>query len=152
MAHHISGIIGPVDELIRFSREKGLHRPASLVGDLGFLPLSDKHLDHLFPEQGGFDDEMTHFSEALKKALCDLTEHSVMAYVETGYFGGQGDQAAVVYYRGKCVYGPHRAPIGPISEALGLLGVVANASDHDAFGAAGLYRHRSNGGWIEEGQ
>jgi hypothetical protein len=152
MAHYISGIVGPMDELIRFSRDNGLHLPAELIGDLGFLPLSDEHLDHLFSEQGAFDDEMTYLSAALKEALRNLTEHSVMAYIETEYFGGQGDQAAVVYYRGECVYGPHRAPIGPISEALGLLGVVTNASDHDAFETAGLCRHRSNGGWIKEGQ
>ena len=150
MGHYISGIIGPADELDRFSRENGLHLPARLVGDLGFLPLSDRHLDQLFPEQGEFDDQMTYLSMALKKPLRELTERSVMAYIETEYFGGQGSQAAVVYYRGECVYGPHQAPIGPISEALGLLGVVANASDHDAFETAGLCRHRSNQDWIEE--
>jgi hypothetical protein len=115
MGRYISGIIGPTAELIRFSDENGLHPPATLVNDLGFLPLSDSHLDQLFPEQGVFDGQMTYLSAALKKALRELTNDSVMAYIETEFIGGQGTQAAVVYYRGDCVYGPHQAPIGPIS-------------------------------------
>ena len=150
MGHNISGIIGPVDELIRFSRDSSLHPPARLTGDLGFLPLSDEHLDYLFPEQGDFDHEMTYLSAALKNALRDLTGDSVMAYIETDFFGGQGEEAAVVYNRGECVYGPHRAPVGPISQALALLGVVAHPTHHDAFETAGLGRHRSNEDWIEE--
>ena len=150
MGHYISGIVGRADDLSRFAQDHGLHSPAKLIGELGFLPLSDEHLDHLFPEQGDFDHRMTYLSEALKEALLGLSQRGAVAYIETEYHGGQRGQAGVAYDRGECVYGPRRDRFGPISEALAFLGVQGEVGGIDAFQAAGFGRHRHNEDWIEE--
>ncbi|WP_317444629.1 hypothetical protein [Streptomyces collinus] len=77
-----------------------------------------------------------------------------VAYVEAEYFGGVGEQRAVVCDGGAVVLGPLHleegqpfAPAGsPISQALRRLGVVARAGG-DEFSAAGLDRYRHGEAW-----
>ncbi len=72
-----------------------------------------------------------------------------VAYVETEYFGGNGVQSAAVWERGAIAFGPKQADVGPINEALRLLG-VERTNAKDEFDTVGLGRHRGNKGWIEE--
>ena len=150
MGHYISGIVAKRESLTNFSTTNGLHPPADLIIGLGFLPLSDDHLDMLFPVQGEFDDSMTYLSEALKTTLAFLSADEMVAYVETEYFGGQGAQGATVYYRGQCVFGPISNDASPISDAMRLLGITVEPGQHDEFEAVGFCRHRNNEDWIEE--
>jgi hypothetical protein len=149
MGHYISGIIGPTPILSRFALLHALHPPARLSGQLGFLPLSDDHLDSIFPEQGQFDESMLYLSEALKGALASLSKQGLVAYVETEYQGGQGEQRATVYEDGRCLMMPRAAVRGPVSQAMKLLGVFRRKGDSDEFDAAGLGNHRRNERWIE---
>lgn len=149
MGHCITGIVSDLPRLRRFSSEFGLHSPAPLVGDLGFLPLDDEHLDRLFPEQGGFDPSMTYVSTALKAALMRLSREGAAAFIETGYHGGAGTQGATACHDGVCVMEPWEEQFGPISRALGLLGLVPGEGRIDEFEAAGLGRYRTNDDWIE---
>ena len=135
---------------MNFAVARDLHPAATLANGLGFLPLSDEHLDLLFPIQGQFDDSMTYLSEALKATLVDLSSDGPAAYVETDYFGGQGTQGATVYDCGQCVFGPITNDARPISDALRLLGVIVEPGQHDEFEAAGFCRHRNNEDWIDE--
>ena len=150
MGHYISGIVAKRDKLTSFTATNDLHPAATLTNGLGFLPLSDDHLDLLFPAQGEFDDSMTYLSDALKTTLADLSSDGIVAYIETEYFGGQGAQGATVYDRGQCVYGPITNDASPISEAMKLLGVAVEPGQHDEFEAVGFCRHRNNEDWIEE--
>lgn len=148
MGHCIAGIVSDIARLRRFSFEFGLHSPAPLSGHLGFLPLEDDLLDRLFPEQGSFDGEMTHVSSALKAALAILSEDGTVAFIETQYHGGTGTQGATVYHDGVCIMEPSEDRSGPISRALGLLGVEIGKGATDEFEAAGLNRCRNNEDWI----
>lgn len=150
MGHYISGIVAKSDALREFASSRNLHPAASLACGLAFLPLSDEHLDALFPDQGQFDDSMTYLSEALKEALTEFSAGVPVAYIETEYFGGQGAQGATVYDRGHCVFGPITNEVGAISDAMRLLGVTVAPGQHDEFEAAGFCRHRNNEDWIEE--
>lgn len=150
MGHYISGIVAKIDSVREFASTSGLHAPALLTGGLGFLPLSDDHLDMLFPVQGPFDDAMTYLPDALKAALSEMSSGGPVAYIETEYFGGQGAQGATVYNHGQCVFGPITNNAGPISEAMRLLGVTASPGHHDEFEAVGFCRHRNNEDWIDE--
>ncbi len=77
--------------------------------------------------------------------LAELSTHGPIAYVETEYFGGVGDQAAAVYSNGALVYSvgivdlddPRHGGIGNINGALELLGVDVG-DGVDAFDAVGL--------------
>jgi hypothetical protein len=150
MGHYISGLVAKRDTLMNFTAATDLHPAATLANGLGFLPLSDDHLDLLFPVHGQLDDSMTYLSEALKTTLVDLSSGGPVAYVETEYFGGQGTQGATIYDRGQCVFGPITNDARPISDALRLLGVTVEPGQHDEFEAAGFCRHRSNEDWIDD--
>ena len=150
MGHFISGIVAKIDSVREFATAAGLHQPAKLTSELGFLPLSDDHLDLLFPVQGQFDSSMTYLSDSLKTALSSLSLGGPVAFVETEYFGGQGAQGAIVFDHGRCVFGPITNDAGAISEAMKLLGVTAAPGQHDEFEAVGFSRHRSNLDWIAE--
>lgn len=65
----------------------------------------------------------------------------MLAYIETGYIGGQGVQGAAVFRDGAVMLRLGGVGRGPINAALDLLGVVASA-DRDAFDTLGLGRFR----------
>ena len=73
-----------------------------------------------------------------------------VAYVETNYFGGSGDQGAVVWARHQRVFGPARAEENVIHEALALLGDEVRSSA-DRFEALGLGSRRSSDGFARAG-
>ncbi|WP_330460835.1 hypothetical protein OIB37_30550 [Streptomyces sp. NBC_00820] len=82
-----------------------------------------------------------------------------VAYVESEYFGGVGEERAAVWDGGALVLGPLHLPEGqafprdggPVSQALRRLGVVAGATE-DEFTAVGLDRHRCGEDWIAAGR
>lgn len=150
MGHYISGIVAKIELVREFASSSSLHAPALLTDGLGFLPLSDDHLDSLFPVQGHLDDSMNYLSDALKAALSEMSAGGPVAYIETEYFGGQGAQGATVYDHGLCVFGPITNSAGAISRAMKLLGVTAAPGQHDEFDAVGFCRHRNNENWIDE--
>ena len=69
------------------------------------------------------------------------------AYIETEYFSGGGAQAAAAWMGFKTLYGPARDAIGPINQALKVIGVKCR-SGMDEFETLGLGKHRSNRSWI----
>jgi hypothetical protein len=68
-------------------------------------------------------------------------------YFETDYDGGRARQAAAAWRGAALVYGPRRGNIGPINEALALLG-VHGVGANDAFDAVGLAHHRTTDAWF----
>ncbi|MFC9846421.1 hypothetical protein ACFWFF_16350 [Streptomyces sp. NPDC060223] len=103
------------------------------VGPLGFWRLP-----------GGFDGLLARWSAA-----------GPVAYAEAEYFGGVGEQRAVVWTDGAVVLGPLHVSEGlpfpaagsPIAQALRRLGARAGGAE-DEFEAVGLGRHRHNEDWI----
>ena len=78
-----------------------------------------------------------------------LSRSGSVAYVETDYFGGAGEQAACVWSRGQRVLRPRRARGGTVNAALRLLGVQA-CGLQDEFDAVDLGRYRETGSWLAE--
>jgi hypothetical protein len=78
-----------------------------------------------------------------------LSETGPVAYVETDYFGGAGDQAATVFLRGERVLRRARARSGPVDAALRMVGVAATGFQ-DEFDTLGLGRYRETGAWVTE--
>ncbi len=82
---------------------------------------------------------------------CAISQHTRVAYIETDYFGGHGEQSSIVWDRGAVVLGPLTAstadsswgpsqesrPQWPINAALRLLGVKRKGKA-DEFAGLGL--------------
>ena len=159
MAHTISGLIGASGLLGTFSKEYGLPEPVPLKVPLHFLPLGFGQRAWLLSLSGSTDETALSLPDAhpgfmyltvgLMRLLEELSHRGDVAYIETDYFGGPGDQGAVLYRAGAAIYGPKRADIGPISEVLKLMGVQKSDSDFDEFDTAGLGRYRQNRDWIK---
>lgn len=159
MAHTISGLIGASELLQAFSKEHGLPEPLPLKVPLHFLPLGLGQRAWLLSLSGSGDEtalslpdahaDFMYLTVGLMRLLEELSRRGDIAYIETDYFGGSGDQGAVLYRTGTAIYGPERADIGPINEVLKLMGVQKGGSDFDEFDTAGLGRYRSNEDWTK---
>ena len=83
-----------------------------------------------------------------------LSLHSPVAYIETEYFGGSGDQVAMLFRQGHLALGPLRessrqgGKSGPINSVLRELGVRKRGAA-DEFEAVGLDGLRSMEEWEE---
>jgi hypothetical protein len=151
LAHIVTGIIAKPSVLEAFSREHSLHGPVALAGALAILPLREADLGSLrcAPSDGEAE-----FFQYLSKELLDLLRRSSheepLMYFETEYFGGAGGQGAVVFQDGDLIFGPHWAEVGPINQALKLLGVSCGPPARDEFEAVGLHLHRDAEGWLRQ--
>jgi hypothetical protein len=107
-----------------------------------------EHLATLFPAGSGqAHGEFWKLSPSGALWIEDLSAAGRVAYVETEYFGGVGTQAAAVWENGRTILGPKQADIGPINDALRLLGVACTQTQ-DEFAVAGLDRHRETEDWL----
>jgi hypothetical protein len=122
-------------------------------GGLMLVPLTSPLLVHVESQYPGRDVGPSRTCRMLTGALARfarrLSSTGPVAYIETDYFGGHGDQAATVFLRGQRVLRRPRAAIGPINDALALLG-VATSPLGDAFDTVGLGRYRQTGSWLAE--
>ncbi|QXE36010.1 hypothetical protein KQY30_18875 [Streptomyces sp. GMY02] len=156
MSYELQAVIAK-DEVLRCaSRDFPAARVVSLGHGMSLMPMTDQLFDAstdgtqsplgFWRLPGGFD-----------RRLADWSAAGPVAYVEAEYFGGVGDQRAAVWADGAVVLGPVHVPEGqpfgsagsPISQALRMLGVVADAAT-DEFAAVGLDRHRHGEDWIEQ--
>ena len=76
--------------------------------------------------------------------LARLSAGGAAAFIDTNYFGGDGNQGAIAARDGSIVFGPRTAPSGVVNQALRLLGVTCQKDDFDEFDALGLGRFRDN--------
>ncbi len=148
MAHNIHAFIAPraaVDGV-------GLECAAALVGlpqGLALLPITGELWSWI---HGGTDAgeqryrnlSLRRWDDADYAFLKSLARDATAAYVETDYFGGGGEQAAVAARGGSIVFGPRRAEHGPVNAALRILG-VRKQKDLDEFDTLGLRLFRDNG-------
>ncbi|WP_405820903.1 hypothetical protein OG241_34295 [Streptomyces sp. NBC_01390] len=155
MGYQLEAVIAG-DELLRTaSREVPGARVARLHQGLSLMPMTDEVFDAVTDgstEQilgfwrlpGGFDGLLAQWSTA-----------GPVAYVEAEYFGGAGEQRAVVWAKGVLTLGPVddatseglSSAVSPISQALRRLG-AGRAPGTDEFETVGLNRHRDNEGWL----
>jgi hypothetical protein len=150
MTHIIEGLIVPTAIAETISVEHAVLVPLNAAG-VAFIPMTDVLLDRLtarFPTSTAH--APTEFSKLSPSAVLWLEELSAtgrVAYLETEYFGGVGAQAAAVWERGKVILGPRQGDVGPINDALRMLGIIRTQTQ-DEFDVAGLGRHRQTEDWL----
>lgn len=126
-------------------------RVIALEQGLALLPLTDAMFDALPkvpPTEGASRDLLRFLGPAVLAFLVARSVAGPLAYVETDYFGGEGEQGAAVAQEGRLVFGPTLGD-GSINHALRLLGAAGHAG-RDEFDAVGLGRRRGNDGWLDE--
>ena len=146
MVHHITAIVTrtiPNAEKLAFF---GL--PLVELRD-GFVlvPLNAGHADH-WHERLQLPPEVDH-TERRIILDCNFTHHLAteligngrFALIETDYFGGSGEQSAVVYEGRECVMVTESGSIGPINRALRKLGAEGSFG-RDEFETLGLHQFR----------
>ena len=151
VGHTIQGLIVSPEAAAKATAVHGAVPVALNASSLAFIPMTDALFDQLatlFPD--AVDEAYGEFWKLSPSGSLWMREVSTagrVAYVETEYFGGGGAQAAAVWEAGQSIYGPKLGAVGPVNEALRLLGVVRTQTD-DEFAVAGLHRHRSNDDWL----
>jgi hypothetical protein len=132
-------------------------RPVALRGGrLWLLPLTDDRYRTVTGTRNTFlctdDDLPAMFTELL--VTCSMA--GPIAFVEADFFGGEGAQAARVWWEGELAMGPLFMSPGeeydptPISQALLTLG-VGGGGRFDAFELVGLGWHRETEDWVRLG-
>jgi hypothetical protein len=155
MSYDLQAVIAGEEVLNAAVRALSVARLASLGQGVSLMPMTDALFDSV--SEGGDTSALGFWRlpGGFAKTLADWSTAGPVAYVEAEYFGGVGEQQAVVWDGGAIVLGPLRIPEGhpfppagsAISQALRRLGVVAGAGE-DEFTALGLERHRHVEGWI----
>jgi len=152
MAHIVTGLVARHAALRAFAAARTLPAPIALTETLSLLPLGPDELDRLMPDEqrefyGGFNFLSPRLAAVFKRA----SAHATLLYFETEYFGGMGNQGAAVFRDGELVFGPQAAELGPINNALAVLGVRAVPPAVDEFETVGLHRHASVEAWATAG-
>jgi hypothetical protein len=98
------------------------------------------------------DKPLQEFPERLHTVVIEISRDTPLAYITTFYFGGQGGQDALVWDKGDLRFSPtspgyeQNWPNSPISQALRMIGVVAEAGE-DEFDTLGLGKNRETHKW-----
>ncbi len=148
MAHSIHAFIAPRAAFDDFD----LGCPAAVVDlpqELALLPITSElwswiHGDDNAGEVPYRDLGLRRWGDAEYAFVKRLARGATAAYVETDYFGGGGEQAAVAARDGNVVFGPRHGEHGPINSVLRILG-VRKEQDLDEFDTLGLRLFRDNG-------
>ncbi|MEV0740116.1 hypothetical protein AB0I51_30215 [Streptomyces sp. NPDC050549] len=139
------------DELLRAAaRSVPGARVASLAQGLSLLPMTEEVFDAVTDGSATRAPGFWRLPEGFERKLAEWSAAGPVAYVEAEYFGGVGEQRAVVWADGAIALGPLDDPavrLSAISQALRRLGATSGPA-RDEFAAVGLHRHRYNEGWI----
>jgi hypothetical protein len=148
MSHSISGFVARADVLRAGTAHLRSAYVASLAQGFGFLPVTEE----VDEETGGRTvayEQFYRLTDALARLGSAMSRGGAVAFVETDYFGGTGDQAAIAWKDGRIAFGPEKARMGAVSDALRRIG-AAKGEARDEFEAVGLDRHRGNDDWMEQ--
>lgn len=144
MGHAISALLTRAEVSVEKAAAFGL--PVIQLPQLiSMLPLTPEHLDRWSEVLGisGFKSERPLLNcNVAHHIAIQLVGEEPFAIIETDYFGGAGDQAAVVYAGESLLMSPAVAAKRPINQALRLLGVSASQGQ-DEFDTIGLGEFRT---------
>jgi hypothetical protein len=147
MGHSLQALITKFSILRDFASEYDNAIVVNLeVQSMGLLPLSFAFLDEIKPDEqkGEFPyTGLVRLTKHLETIILPLSNEYPIAYIQTEYFGGVGEQGAIAWHMEKIVYPPSIVwGIGPINMALKKLGV--NQKDGlDEFDTLGLGKFRN---------
>lgn len=147
MSHCVTAIIAGSPVIERITGDRGWIA-VDLRDGLRLLPLDDDDLDSLDIDFTQTIDGFTYLSPNLAQFCAGHSVFGPLVYLETEYFGGMGNQAAVAFAVGAPVPPTPLVGNGAINAALRSIGIVAS-SGVDEFDFVGLSRYRHTSDWKE---
>jgi hypothetical protein len=156
--HHVTALIAKNHTLATRACQFGHAIVCPLVQGYALLPITEALAKELAVYQTGTKAVLTKpvpgFSVGLQALAIEISQDSPVAYITTSYFGGRGGQDALVWNKGRLRFSPatpgydQNWPNSPISQALRLIGVVAE-EEMDEFDTIGVGKHRETQQWAE---
>jgi hypothetical protein len=161
MAYQLRGVIGRISAAQGVASALGSAAVAvPLEQGFGLVPYTTAVYDGVVA--GRVSERIKPFwwlGESLAELCARASKDAPLAYVEAEYFGGAGDQKAVLWAEGRIGLGPvttgrlSASGRGPgctaISQVLAGLGVTGTNAQRDEFLVLGLDRHRHWEDWAE---
>ncbi|WP_144394612.1 hypothetical protein [Pleionea sediminis] len=145
MGYSISG-------LVTSFKYKGNLPHKYLISDFVFIPLDSKSNGF----KGFSEKPSEELTPKIKRLAKEMSYEGKVAFIEADFFGGSGEQCAMVWENGKLIWGPKISThdsknddVGAINEALVCLGVYPHG-EKDVFSTLNLGWNRSNAEWLEE--
>ncbi|HEV2799642.1 MAG TPA: hypothetical protein VGW12_04050 [Pyrinomonadaceae bacterium] len=151
MGHTVQAFIAKAEVLRDAAQNINTARVITVAQGFGLLPNTRDFYNEVGEVDGGNElpyQEFYKLSTALANFGVECSRRGSVAYIETDYWGGEGEQAAVLWERGEVSYEPARGKLGQINDVLRRMG-VERGDDLDEFDALGLGRYRNNEDWIE---
>ncbi len=146
MGYFLDAIVGPEAALRAHAKPFKKSRIVRLGNGLALIPMTEElHLEMSGGKPMGAYNQVV---ECLSKWVQTASKGQFVAYVQAGFFGGQGTQSAIVWKDGKGTLGPMTS-FDAINQALKQMGVVAQPGK-DEFDTVGLGRHRDTEDWIKD--
>ncbi|MFJ8150572.1 hypothetical protein ACIQ6R_36905 [Streptomyces sp. NPDC096048] len=129
-------------------------RVVDLQQGLALLPLSDAFSEAVADADQPRRADFWSLPSGFDRVLAGWSKEGSVAYVESEYFGGAGEENVAVWRNGRLVLGPLHLVEGelpsdagsPVCRALRELGVRAGERE-DEFMAVGLGKHRNTEEW-----
>src|SRR5262245_36648338 len=120
MGHSIQGLLASDEWLRRGTKRLSNVHVIPLDQGLSFLPVTDELFEAISANglHGSPYAQFWKLSTGLVGLAVSISEHSPVAYVETDYFGGTGSQSAIVWNKGRVVFGPVQTGAGRIVGAI----------------------------------
>ncbi|MEV6105510.1 hypothetical protein AB0M28_12460 [Streptomyces sp. NPDC051940] len=155
MGYVLEAVIAGERLLAEAMRESAALRVAPLGQGLSLMPVTESLYDAFTDGSDRRPYGFRRLPGGFELTLARWSAAGPVAYVEVEFFGGRGEQRAVVWHEGAVVLGPlfngederFAAEGSPVSQALRRLGAVAGA-EVDEFWAVGLQRHRGTDDWL----
>lgn len=150
MGHYVTAVITRTPAVERILAEHPGLCSIFLRDGLHLIPLEDEDMDsfgiEFSPQKAaGF----TYLCPELENLLAAWSSGAQLVYLETAYFGGIGDQAAIAWQDGVLLPPTPLSGNDSINRALASIGVVPTAAGEDEFEHVGLHRYRETCDWKE---
>jgi hypothetical protein len=149
MAYVLEAFVAPEGTLKDLVGRSPRGRVIRIHAGIDMTPFTDELRSALGSTEDLGDPEQSWPFRRLSRPAARLAQQAShgqrLAYVEAEYFGGEGDQASIVWEAGSIVSGPSHGQ-NAINDALRCLGVQA-APGKDEFDTVGLGQWRSTEEW-----
>jgi len=156
MGHYIHGLVANYEKLLAAANRFDEPKVCRLALGYGFMPAIEEMLS---------EDELASGAEYFSRLLYpfgawaeEQSRDYPIAYVETNYYGGRGEQSAIAWKSGAVTFGPLTTPDFEedstpmlelaINRALREIGVL-RGDNADEFGALGLGGGRDIAQWAK---